>query len=523
MAVEWNEGVLGRLLLTALVAAGCNGARGTVAIVDGGPLTPDAGARDAGPPDAGVADAGIAAAPDGGPTASLPVSLPSGVADWKFLGPAQGGPNTVNGASLDQGGNLWVAGDVDGLYLLRAGSQHYERFTLADGLRPYGYMADGSVPPGPKYLQVLSVSGAWAGTVFVGYAGRPPGAGEYDCESNWDGPSPDPSIYKSGDADRVTLTATGISVVHYDISSGPGLVPVELRGREKLCTIDRIRYDPAHDKVWFGANHGFAMGEAHYAGTANCIWDPTTDPPTPPQTSPFTNAYGHEGCSGVLEHVHPAINGYDNNTNNDCCQYLTEDYFGVSVDPVTGDIWFGGLIRSTKFHYGVTNGDYYAAESQTEDPPYISNRIDVWPDQVEEPNIPHPNQLVEDAISGAAAMNDGSVWLSSYSLGLAHVDASGNVIARLTANDGLTSTELGSVVADPLDQSVWAGASWDGGISRLSGGQFTTYNDSVLGPDLIDQRVSDLQSFGTGPTRQIVASFLGDTKPAGAVAIYSGP
>ena len=42
--------------------------------------------------------------------------------------------------------------------------------------------------------------------VFVGYQGMPPDAGELDCESNWDGPNPDPSIYKSGDADRVTLT-----------------------------------------------------------------------------------------------------------------------------------------------------------------------------------------------------------------------------------------------------------------------------------------------------------------------------
>src|SRR5438093_872932 len=83
----------------------------------------------------------------------------------------------------------------------RAGAARFERFTMADGLRPYGYMPDGSVPPGDKYLKVISVSGAWAGTVFAGYEGKPPGPGALGCEDNWDGPKPDPAIYKSGDAD----------------------------------------------------------------------------------------------------------------------------------------------------------------------------------------------------------------------------------------------------------------------------------------------------------------------------------
>ena len=43
----------------------------------------------------------------------------------------------------------------------------------------------------------------------------PPGVD--GCEDNWDSPTvvPDPTIYKSGDADKVTLTGSGISVVHF--------------------------------------------------------------------------------------------------------------------------------------------------------------------------------------------------------------------------------------------------------------------------------------------------------------------
>ncbi len=464
------------------------------------------------------------AAAGGGAAAPLPVTLPTGVADWTFYGgPEMKGPNQIWGASLDQGGNLWVAGGEEGLFLLRPGASSFQRFTMADGLRPYGYMATAGDPAGDKYLNVISVSGA-----CVGYQGKAPSKGVLDCESNWDGPSPDPSIYKSGDADKVTLTASGISVVHYDISSGPGLVGSEMRGREKLCNIVRIRYDAANDVVWFGGNHGFALGNPEYQGPANCQWESSNNPPVPPvQTSPFTNEYGHYGCSGVLEHVHPAINGYLENNTSSCCQYLTENYYGISVDPVTNDVWFGGLIRTTKFHYATVGRDYYQAESLTEDAPYISNRIDVWPDEVEEPNYPMPDQRKDDSISGAAAMADGSVWESSFLWGLAHIDASGNVIGYESETDGLVSNKLSSIATDPSDQSVWTGANFGGGLSRLSGQTFTQYDHKVFGWDIAGEGVIDIQPFSppvsTGGSRLMVVSFMGDNTNAGVVGVYSGP
>jgi hypothetical protein len=514
-------GMVGGLLL-GWACGGTIGGTPQPVVADGG-MVFDAGDDDGG---AGAQDAGQAA--DGGMDAGmivhLTVPLPANAPGWTFAGPQMGGPNKVNGASLDEGGNLWVAGGEEGLYVLRAGAATFEHFTMAEGLRPYGYMPDGSTPPGDKYLNVLTVAGAAAGTVFVGYAGKPPAAGEVDCEGNWDGPNPDPAIYKSGDADKVTLSGAGIAVAHYDISSGPGIVGNELRGREKLCNIERIVYDKANNKVWFGANHGFAMGDANYQGTGRCQWE-TSTVPTPPKmkTDPLSNEYGHFGCNGVLEHVHPAFQGYGSDTTTQCCSLLTGNYYGVAVDPVSHDLWFGGQMRTTRFLYGTNGGNYYAAQSQTEDSQYVANRIDVWPDAVTEPNIPRPADRVDDFVSGAAAMSDGSVWLSSFKNGLAHLGASGAVLARLTTQDGLPTNKLGAVAVDPGDQSVWVGTNYGPGLARLSGGTFTLYGGSVFGEALTNEGVTDIQASGAGASRRMVVSFRGDASHAGAVGIYTGP
>ena len=422
------------------------------------------------------------------------VSQPPSSAGWTFYGTAQGLPSRVLGVSADAGGNLWVAGGQAGLFVLRAGTTSFRHFTMANGLRPYGYMPDGSAPPGTKYLDVLSVAGGPAGTAYVGYAGKPPAPGQFDCESNWDGPNPDPSIYKSGDADKVTLLGNGISVVHYDIFSGPGVVSHELRGREKLCNVLRIVYDPAHDAVWFGANHGFAMGRASFQGNPTCN--------------------GQFYCAGVLEHVHPALNAWSSNTINHLI-YLTGDYYGVAVDPRTHDTWFGGANRTTLFHYATTGRSYFRAESLTEDSPYISNRIDIWPDKVQEPNIPRPSDRVDDHVSGIAAMNDGTAWAGSFDWGLAHLSGSGHVLGYLNGSQ-LPSAHVSAVAADPLNQSVWMGF-WFGGLARMSGGSITRFGTAALGGHA-QSPVLDIQMHGTGSARRVLVAFEN-----GAVGVYSGP
>ncbi|MGZ3459967.1 MAG: hypothetical protein ACXU86_15855, partial [Archangium sp.] len=462
-------------------------------VTDGGTGAPDAGSQT---PDAG------APTPDGGsPDAGTPppdetLLFPS-TPGWRFLSTQDGGPRRVYGVTADEGGNVWVAGGEDGLFLLKPGATTLQRFTLADGLRPYGFMPDGSVPPGDKYLKVISVAGGPAGTVFVGYEGKP-GQGNDYCEDNWDGPSPDPSRYKSGDADRVTLRADGtLDVVHYDIFSGPGVVRDEPRGREKLCNILRIAYDKNTQSVWFGGNHGFARGDARFTGNNTCN--------------------GQLSCAGVLEHVHPALNAY--NASGDSI-FLTDSYYGVAVHP-SGDVFFGGANRSTRFRYATSGYNYWTAQSKTEDPPYASNRFDIWPDKVGEPNMSQPSDRVDDNVSGMAVAGDNTVWVSSFSRGLARMNAEGGDIHYVDVG----VANLSSVAVDPADGSVWTGARWLGMVYRVKDSGVQSYGCAEFGDKVCSfSHVSDIQVDRSSGGRRILVGFMGSDEKhlPGAIGIYTG-
>ncbi|QRN95453.1 hypothetical protein JRI60_41370 [Archangium violaceum] len=468
---------------------------------DAGTVTDGGGKPDAGtPPPPPPVDAGTPPPVDAGtppPPPEADIQFTS-VPGWQFFGTQHGGPRRVYGVSADEGGNVWVAGGEDGLFLLQPGATRYQRFTLENGLHPYGYMADGSDAPGPRYLKVISVAGGPAGTVFVGYEGRP-GKGKDYCEDNWDrddGIAPDPSRYKSGDADKVTLRADGtLDVVHYDIFSGPNVVRAEKRGREKLCNILRIAYDKNTQSVWFGGNHGFARGDARFTGNNTCN--------------------GQLSCAGVLEHVHPAINAL-NDKGEDIL--LTDAYYGVAVHP-SGDVFFGGSNRTTRFRYGTNGFDYWTSQSETEDAPYIWNRFDLWPDKVGEPGAPKPSERVDDNVSGLAMAGDNTVWVSSFSKGLARMNAEGGDVHYV--NVGVP--QLSAVAVDPLDGSVWTGARWLGALYRVKNGGVQTYCID-FGTRLCSSRISDIQVDGHGSGRRILVGFLGsdENRIPGAVGIYTG-
>ncbi|WP_233261309.1 hypothetical protein [Vitiosangium sp. GDMCC 1.1324] len=409
---------------------------------------------------------------------------------WTFYGPEQGAPREAYGVTEDEGGNLWVAGGEEGLFLLRPGADTFERFTMDDGLRPYGYLKNGKAPVGPKYLKVISVAGGPAGTVFVGYQGHP------DCENNfYVKGAKDPNIYKSGDADKVTLTATGIHVVHYDISSGPGVIGEEAGGREKICSILRIAWDKKHGNLWFGANHAFAWGDPDYQGNPTCN--------------------GQRECSGVLEHTHPYITAKDASGH----QFrLTDAYYGIAVRP-DGDVWFGGCNRSTRFRFMTVKvpRDFELARKQSENRSAIKNRIDVWPDKVDEVGIPGPGDRVDDNVSGMALMPDGSVWVSSFAWGVARMDSKGVVqqYALGTGGDRFVS----ALARDSSDNSVWAGHRWGGGLTRLKGDTTLRYSEA-LGP-LAYHPVWDIQSVGSGTERRLLVAFGTDESGRpGAIGIY---
>jgi len=385
----------------------CGGGSGSNGSGSGGD-TQDAGVQPG--TDGGTCPSGASCAPDAGSDAGTGQTTDAGVTSvtfptspgWRFFTAANGAPRDVYDAAMDEGGNLWIAGGTEGLFLMKAGTNSFVKFGIADGLHPYGYLTgdmakfkgvpDGSpADPNPSLndTPVISVAGGPAGTVFVGYQGKP------GCEDNWNWDATttpakwgDPAIYKSGDADRVTLNADGktINVTHYDIFSGPNVVGGEAGGREKLCTIYRIVYDAAKDELLFGANHGFAVGKASWQLNTTCGGE-------------YPGAQQNADCVGVYEHSHPAVNGCSPNSPAGTCNgvFLTDSYFGVAFDPVIHDAWFGGANRTTSYHlwsYGGGLGGYYDAEDDTEWTPGaackhslncgVADRFDIWPDNAGE-------------------------------------------------------------------------------------------------------------------------------------------
>jgi hypothetical protein len=446
-----------------------DGGTTTPPTTDGGTITPPP-ATDGGtttpPPDAG-SDAG-----------TITVQSSAG---WTFIQGQDGlASNEVMGVSVDEGGNLWIAGGTSGLFVERAGSTTVQQFGLTDGLHPYGYMPDGSPSDLDPHLEAISVSGGPSGTAFVGYMGKTPGPGQLDCENNWDElhAVPDPTIYKSGDADRVTLNGAGISVVHYDIFSGPHVVKDELRGREKLCNIFRVVYDhtpnpDGNHSIWFGGNHGFALGKAEFAGDPTCNGEYQGDPDFQPGN-----------CAGVFEHVHPAIDGPNGGT-------LTADYHGMALDlnpdPANlHDIWFGGYNRTTRFKYGSSNEDYFTAQTRTENDP--SNIIDVWKDTID--NTTTTLQPEDDAVSSIVSLDDGHVLIGSFNLGLRELDHDGNFVRDVT---GLPVPHVFAMARDPEDGSIWVGYGGAGVSQILADGTVVNYGGQVFGNAVSNMEVHDIQ------------------------------
>jgi hypothetical protein len=329
----------------------------------------------------------------------------------------------------------------------------------------------------------------------------------------------DPSIYKSGDADRVSLTSNGISVVHYDIFSGPGVVGAEPAGREKLCKVWRIVYQHGTNLVWFGANHGFAVGKADF-----------TDSPT---------CNGQPGCAGVTEHVHPAFNDSTGS-------FVTQDYWGIAIDPVSQgglhDVWFGGMARTTRFRWGETGGNYDAAENKTEtwtsgninatDSHTLAakaawqNRVDVWPDEVGEydaaGNATYPTRAQVNAgldlVSGIVAdPADNSIYIASSGHGIRHLTRDGSFMEDLTKTSTTKALFNNNVTAIAMDTdgSLWVGYKYVGGISRIHKTGAVENYSGPLGP-LTNSPVFDIQIVPGNP-RKVMVAFQ-----SGAIGIYQG-
>jgi hypothetical protein len=338
--------------------------------------------------------------------------------------------------------------------------------------------------------------------------------------------------------------------VHYDIFSGPNVVNAELGGREKLCTIYRIVWDKAQNKVWFGGNHGFAMGVADYPGNPTCNGQWNTEP----------------NCAGVWEHSHPAVQGCAHNTDQwggcNAPIWLTDAYRGIGLAP-GGDVWMGGQNRTTVFHYGSYGGNsnrlfaWYKAQEDTEGPYNMApgwctahnphgaqyngftcgqdDRLDIWKDYKPEctptataatdggctQNSLGPSDLNDDAVSGIVVDATGA-WVSSLAHGLVHIDAWGNTNADATPK--LPAKNVSSLVRDPSDGTLWAGQNYGLGISRYdpATGYVAQYWNATFGDQLAAEPVSNIQAWGSGASRKILVGFHTNAGLAGAVGVFTG-
>ncbi len=392
-------------------------------------------------------DGGVVTNPDGGTDGGqVTFTLPS-APGWTFRGPEHGGPREVYGVTSDKGGNVWVAGGDDGLFLLTPGAERFQRFTHADGLSGHNGVG----------FPVISVSGGPSGTVYVGYRGLISG-GNDELDPMW--------MQKTGDADKVVWNGSTLSITHYDISSPPGMYAEYPQGREKVRHIHRILYDDKTGNVWFGGNHGVAM----YEKDSNTVW----------------------------EHQHAHINGYRGEE----YTMLSGDWYGIGLDS-NGDLWMGGAHRVARLAYASEGGQFWASVL----PPRAQGTAghDVWPDAVQVDA--REEDRTDDHVSDLVVTPSGEVWVGSGYNGLARISAAGQV--SHIPKTSLVDPAVTSLERDPKDGSIWVGHLW-GGITRLKGGESLRYSSDVFG-DLVMTHmvVPDIQSDFHGGQRRILVGFSG--------------
>jgi len=421
---------------------GCSGGgsspspRVTDGDVEPGPVEP------APPPPVAVVPPAPEGADAGVDLNALPVQE-KGSSGWKTV---SGSPAKTTGIGVDEGGNVWVSAGTDGLFVRRSGESAFAHH--------------------PTTQSALTVTGGASGVAYVGYQGQAECASEFHKVDNDPTYVPNPTVYKSGDADRVELTASGLAVSHYDISSPAGAIADYPRGREKLCTVYRIAYDARTRSVWFGANHGVAWGDAD--------------------------------STAIEEHTHPAINGYSGYGPDGVPTGYTlysGDYWGVAVDSA-GDLWLGGTERSAKFPWASLNRDFWKADGVIQ-----QTKIDVWPDK--KPVDPAKDDQIPDKVSGFAPTADGSVFAGSFEHGLAFIGADGKLKAHYT--QPLINKNIRVVKVDPADGSVWLGHA-TGGITRLTQNAWWHYGAQALGR-MAGSRVMDIAFDTRGDSRKVYVAF----------------
>jgi len=159
---------------------------------------------------------------------------------------------------------------------------------------------------------------------------------------------------------------------------------------------------------------------------------------------------------------------------------------------------------------GASGAHFFECEDQGTDK-YARYSIDWWKDRI--PSDSRPSQRTEDRVSGMAVGLDGSLWIGSFTNGLAHRKVDGTVEFF---NEGLADPQrVSSVAVDPLDGSVWVGGT-RGGLTRIQADVLKVWGPEVLGGR--NPEITDIQIDRSGEQRRVVVSFK-----SGSVGIYDGP
>ena len=501
---------------------------------DGGPSSQPAGPA----PDAGTgagADPGAASGGAGGtPTATF--EPPVKKDRWTFYGLSQGLSQDVWDVSADEGGAVYVAGG-DALHAKERDDLRFLRFDAASGgLTENCYQAppetdpsfnaaiDGSShpdPPGaPILCPVISVAGAGRGGAAVGFMGL---GTDGEPDADW--------AQESGGMDLVQFDGTRLSRLrHVFIASPPHTVCVDggremftdscpnpweyfwVVGRRKLRQVHRIvvNHDagsPLYGDMFMGGTHASISALLHDA-TARGYRDHTAGQP-----AKWADA------RDTWEHDHPAF------TDHATSRFLTPTTRAIAIHPRSGTPWISNGLRTAWLAgYGADlRSNVWWLEPATAANPLW---IDIWPDAGPASDPVDPLGPTFDAIESLSFCDDGTLWVGSYSHGLAVSSGSGFSYLDLP-EPGLHGDSVSAVACDPSDRSVWIGLGW-GGVMRYQDGRFTTLDPQGL-PDFVRQPVQSIQIDRWSSPRIVYFAFVpskdasGRTLRGGGVASYDGP
>jgi hypothetical protein len=480
----------------------------------------------------------VAGPPDAGPP-PVTVTPPVTQGDWTFWTSAQGLSKQVQDVSADEGGNVYVAG-TDALYAKTRDAQAFLRFDAANaGLTQNcfeGVLPDTDpgfreslnkklhpdAPGARKQCPILSVAGASTGLAAIGFKGI---GTDGDADADWAIDSGGMDLVKFDPAAGTATRARHVffaSPPHYicgatgaesiGATSCPDVTdPIWVGGRRKLRQVFRIAVNhntssPLYGDIWAGGTHATFAALINNAEKRGWV-DIVKDQPDPKW----------QDAKDVWEHDHPGIVGIHG-------EFLTGYTYAVSIDPVTGRPWASNGVRTGWMEaYGADVSSKLWWIGPTFPKP-AKQWIDIWPDDAD------PLDGTNDNILSLTHCPDRSVWAGSYTHGLAHLDAGGNVLGTFGLPDpGTHGDSVSAVACDPSDGSLWIGLGW-GGLLHFKNGQFTNpFPPGSGAPAMTSRPVSSIQIDRWSKPRVVYVAFEsrveadGTVSVEGGVASYNGP